>query len=383
MHAGETPDPTTGALDTPIVQSTAFAFADAEDARAQFAGERDGHIYTRWRNPTVEAFEQKVAALERGPAAVALASGMGAVFGALLAHLRAGDHIVAPAGLYAETAKLLRGPLARMGVSVSFVAMHDPAVVAAAMTPATRALWVETPANPTLAIYDIAALAKLAHAHGALLFADNTFATPHHQRPLELGADLVVHSATKAIGGHGDAVGGVVVGSAPRVAAVREAAVRTTGNVMAPMTAWLLARGARTLPLRAGRAAATAATLAERLSQDPRVERVHYPGLVSHPGHELAKRQMRAGFGALLSFEVRGGVDVGRRAYDAVELVTRAVSLGDVRTLITHPAATTHASMTPAQRRAADIGDGLLRLSVGIEDEADLWEDLDQALGGP
>lgn len=383
VHAGEEPDPTTGALDTPIVQSTTFAFADAEDARAQFARERDGHIYTRWRNPTVEAFEDKLAALEGAPAAVALASGMGAVFGALLAHLRAGDHVVAPTGLYAETAKLLRGPLARMGVSATFADMREASNVAAALTPRTRVVWVETPANPTLAIYDIQALAALAHDEGALVFVDNTFATPYHQRPLDLGADLVVHSATKAIGGHGDAVGGVVVGAEERVAAVREAAVRTTGNVMAPMTAWLLARGARTLPLRAARSAATAAALAERLEQDPRVEGVYYPGLSSHEGHALAKRQMRRGFGALLAFEVAGGVEVGRRAYDAVELITRAVSLGDVRTLLTHPAATTHASMSAEQLAAAGISEGLLRLSVGIEDEADLWEDLDRALSGP
>lgn len=381
VHAGEEPDPATGALDPPIVLSNAYAFEDAADAAAQFAGERPGFIYSRWANPTVRAFERKMAALEDAADAVALASGMAAVYAGITAFAGAGDHVVAPAGLYAETARLVRERLARFGIEHTFVDMTDPARVEAAMTPATRVVWIETPANPSLAIYDIARIAEIAHARGARLVADNTFATPFHQRPLALGADLVVHAATKAIGGHGDAVGGVVAGPEDLCHAVRDATVRQVGAVMAPMTAWLLARGARTLALRQERASRTAQELAERLARDPRIERVRYPGLAEHPGHQVAARQMRRGFGSLVAYEVRGGVERGRRAYDAFELIARAVSLGDVRTLVTHPATTTHASMSADARRAAGIGEGLMRLSVGIEDVDDLWRDLDRALG--
>jgi methionine-gamma-lyase len=381
VHAGDAPDPSSGALDPPVVLASAYAFDDAADAAAQFRGERFGHIYSRWRNPTVGALEAKVAALEGAEACAALASGMAAVHAALSAHLSSGDHVVAPRSLYAETRRLLDGHLARFGVSTSYVDATDPAAVAAAMRPTTRVVYAETPANPTLAITDIAALAEVAHARGAQLFVDSTFATPAHQRPLALGADLSLHSATKALCGHGDAVGGVACGDAERVARVRAEGVRTCGSALSPLSAMLIARGIRTLGLRAARASASALELARRLEEDPRVERVHYPGLASHPGHEVAERQMRGGFGGLVAFEVRGGREAGARCYDAVEVISRAVSLGDVRTLLTHAASTTHASLSEAQRRAAGIGEGLMRLSVGVEDVEDLWEDLDRALG--
>lgn len=381
VHAGDLPDATTGALEPPLVLSNAYAFDDAQSTAARFAGTEEGFIYTRWRNPTVEAFEKKVAALEGAEAAVALASGMAAVHGAMTLDLRAGDHVLASASLYAETTRLARDRLARFDVEVSYVDTTDPSAVEAAFRERTRVVWVETPANPVLWVTDIGAVAEIAHARGARVAVDSTLATPYHQRPLELGADLVVHSATKAIGGHGDAIGGVVAGSAELCTRLRSDAVRASGAAMSPFTAWLLARGARTLPLRAERASATALELAGRLQADRRVERVWYPGLASHPGHELARRQMRRGFGAIVAFEVRGGVAAGRGLYDGVELITRAVSLGDVRTLLTHPATTTQASMPPEQRRAAGLPDALLRLSVGIEDVEDLWADLDRALG--
>lgn len=381
VHAGEEPDPATGALDPPVVLSSAFAFADAEDAAGRFEGTRSGPIYTRWRNPSVEALERKIAALEGAESCVALASGMAAVHAALTAFTAAGDHVVAGGSLYAETARLLRGHLARFGLETSFVDTTDPSAVEAAMTPRTRVVYVETPANPTLAITDIAEVARIAHEHGARLVVDSTFATPYHQRPLALGADLAVHSATKALGGHGDAIGGVVSGAWADVECVREEGVRTCGAPLAPLSAMMIARGVRPLALRMERASASALALAERLAGDPRVERVLYPGLPSHPGHAIAKRQMERGFGALVAFEVKGGLEAGARAYDRLEVIARAVSLGDVRSLITHPASTTHASMTPEQRRQAGIGEGLMRLSVGIEDVEDLDADLDRALG--
>lgn len=376
VHAGEEEDDL-GSLEAPVHVTAAYAFRDAADAAARFAQRAPGEIYARWRNPTVCAFERKMASLEGAEAAVALASGMGAVSGALSANLRAGDHVVAPNAVYAETAKVLRERFARFGVETTFTG-SDADAVRAAIRPTTRVVWCETPANPVLSLADIPALADVASSAGAVLVVDSTFATPYHQQPLALGAQLVVHSATKAIGGHGDALGGVVCGDAARIEAIQADAVRGGGAALSPHVAALLDRGARTLGLRMQRASASAATLAERLEAHPRVTRVSYPGLRSHPQFALAERQMTRGFGALVAFEVEGGA---ARVYDAVTLVRRAVSLGDVRSLITCPAATTHASMRPEQRRAAGIGEGLMRLSVGIEDVEDLWDDLSAALG--
>ncbi len=380
VHAGDEPDPATGAIEPPLVLSSAYAFEDAARTAARFAGTEEGFIYTRWGNPTVESFERKIAALEGAEAAVALASGMAAVHGAITVDLRAGDHVVASASLYAETARMMRDRLSRFGIEVTYADTADLDAVGSAVREHTRVVWVETPANPVLTITDIRAVAELAHARGASVAVDSTFATPYHQQPLALGADLVVHSATKGICGHGDAIGGVVAGSIDACRRLRADAVRASGAAMSPFTAWVLARGARTLPLRAERASTTALELARRLEADPRIDRVWYPGLSSHPGHEVARRQMRNGFGALIAFEVRGGVEAGQRLYDRVRLVARAVSLGDVRTLLTHPASTTHVSMPPEQRRAAGISDGLMRLSVGIEHVEDLWSDLDEGL---
>ncbi|RZO46795.1 MAG: aminotransferase class I/II-fold pyridoxal phosphate-dependent enzyme [Sandaracinaceae bacterium] len=379
VHAGDAPDPSTGALDPPVVLSSAYAFEDAADAAGQFDGTRPGHIYSRWRNPTVRALELKIAALEQAEDCVALASGMAAVHAALIANLNAGEHVVAAESLYAETGRLLRGTLARFGVETTFVDATDPAKIEAALRPDTRVVYLETPANPTLAITDVAEVAR--RCPRATVIVDSTFATPYHQRLLGRGAHLVVHSATKGLCGHGDAVGGAVVGDAARILRVREEGVRTAGGALSPMNAMLLSRGARTLGVRMQRASESAAELARRLREDARVARVHYPGLADHPGHAVAKAQMRNGFGALLAFEVAGGREAGARCYDAVRVISRAVSLGDVRSLMTHAASTTHASWTDAQRAQAGIADGLMRLSVGIEDVEDLWADLDAALG--
>ena len=380
MHAGEEPDPQTGALDPPIVLASAYAFESADDAAAQFRGEKDGWIYTRWRNPTVEALEKKIAALEGAESAVALASGMAAVHASVGACVKSGDRIVAPISMYAEAARLFREHLTRFGIETVFVDQTDLDAVARAMSERATVLYAETPANPTLSVTDLRALAGIAHARGAVLIVDSTYATPWHQRPLALGADLVLHSATKALCGHGDAIGGVVSGSRERVAAVRAFGVRGCGGTMSPQTAMLIARGVRTLGLRMERASASALELAGRLSRDRRIARVFYPGLPSHPHHALAVAQMERGFGAMIAFEVAGGLEAGKRCHDAVEVIARAVSLGDVRSLITHPATTTQASMSREARLAGGVTDGLMRLSVGIEDVEDLWEDLDRAL---
>ncbi|MBX7190923.1 MAG: aminotransferase class I/II-fold pyridoxal phosphate-dependent enzyme [Sandaracinaceae bacterium] len=399
VHAGDSPDPSTGALERPIVHASAYAFESAEDAAAQFRGVLGGdgrsghidrgHIYTRWSNPTVNALETKLAALEGAEASVVLASGMAAVTGAIEAFVASGDHVVAPRGLYAETARLLRERMPRFAVTTTFVNDVHVESYRRAITPRTRIVYAETPANPTLAITDLRALADMlraceaegvGHPSGMLLVVDGTFATPYHQRPLALGADLVLHSMTKALCGHGDAIGGVVSGRAELVTRLRADAVRTAGAVLSPPTAMLLSRGVRTLGLRMKQASGTALELARRLEADPRIARVHYPGLASHPHHALARTQMERGFGAMIAFEVAGGLEAGARAYDAVEVIARAVSLGDVRSLLTHPASTTSASMPREDRIAGGITDGLMRLSVGIEDVEDLWADLDRAL---
>jgi methionine-gamma-lyase len=286
--------------------------------------------------------------------------------------------------MYAESARLLRERLPRWGVTTTFVDGTDPDAYAAAITPETRVLYVETPANPNLAITDIEAVVGLAKARGLVSLADNTFATPFSQTPLALGVDLVVHSMTKAIGGHGDAIGGAVCGRAADVSRVRELIVKGLGAVLSPFAAFLIARGMRTFALRQRQACEGAALLAGRLASDPRVARVHHPSLEAHPGHALANRQMHA-FGSILSFEVNGdekdtAIARGRRVLEGVEVIAHAVSLGDVRSLLVHPASTTHSTMPPEDRARAHIADGLLRMSVGVEAAEDLWEDLRGAL---
>ncbi len=378
VHAGEERD-ASGALEPPLVLSSAFALGTADEAAGAFRGENDRWIYGRWGNPTVRQLEQKLAALEGAEDAVATASGMAAVTGALLANLRAGDHVVAPLAFYGESARLLRERLPAFGIEATFVDATRSDAVAEAIRPTTRVVYVESPANPTLQLTDIAAVAELAHARGITLIADNTFATPVCQQPLSLGADLVLHSLTKAIGGHGDAIGGVVAGSRERVAAVADLVVKGFGGVLAPFNAFLVARGVRTLALRQRQACASALAIARFLEAHAGVSRVHYPGLASHPGHALAKRQMQD-FGALVAFELRGGLDAGKRVLERVRVISHAVSLGDVRSLVTHPASTTASTMPADLRLRAGIADGLLRLSVGIEDSADLIADLDRAL---
>jgi methionine-gamma-lyase len=384
VHAGDHTDPTTHALEVPLVLSSAFGFSSADEAAGAFSGKNDAYIYGRWGNPTVEALEAKLAALEGTEDACATASGMAALSGAVLVFCSQGDHVVAPRSMYAEAARLLRERLPRFGIETTFVDATDASAVASAMRPNTRLLYVETPANPNLAIADIAAIVALARDRRIATVADNTFATPFAQTPQALGVDLVVHSMTKALGGHGDAIGGCVCGRTSDVSRVRDLVVKGFGGVIAPFNAFLVARGMRTFALRQRQQCATAAALAERLAQHPGIAVVHHPSLPSHPGHALAARQMHA-FGSLLSFELRprasaGALEAGRRVLENVRTITHAVSLGDARSLMVHPASTTHSTMPPEARAAANITDGLLRLSVGLESTEDLWNDLERAL---
>ena len=385
VHAGDEPDPTTRALDVPIVLSSAFGFGSAAEAAAAFEGKNDAYIYGRWGNPTVEALEAKLAALEGTEDCCVTASGMAAASGSVLATCAHGDHVVAPRSMYAESARLLRERLPRFGIETTFVDATEPGAYERALRPSTKLLYIETPANPNLAVADVATIVALARSRGITTLADNTFATPFAQTPHALGVDLVVHSMTKALGGHGDAIGGCVCGPRERVARVRDLVVKGFGGVISPFTAFLVARGVRTFALRQRQQCATAATLASRLAAHPRIAAVHHPSLPSHPGHTLAKKQMHA-YGALLSFELKveasQAIDAGRRVLEGVRTITHAVSLGDVRSLLVHPASTTHSTMPREARLAANIADGLLRLSVGIEGAEDLWRDLEQALGG-
>ncbi len=379
LHAGEKPDPGTGAITIPIYQTSTFVFESAEQGQARFEGREEGYVYTRLGNPTTRAFELKMADLEGGEDAVAFSSGMAAISSVLMALVNAGDHVLTNAVLYGSTYDFFHGMISRYGVSVSHIDMTDPANVRAAITPRTKAIYVETPANPTMTLTDLRAVAAIGKEAGIPVIVDNTFASPVLQRPLALGCDVVVHSATKYIGGHGDVIAGVAIGSRELMGRVRAEFLRNLGGVLGPFEAWLLLRGIKTMALRVWRHTENATKVAEFLASHPMVEKVYYPGLLDFPQHELARRQMD-GMGGMLSFEVKGGVEKGRRVMNAVRLCELAVSLGDTQTLIEHPASMTHAVVDPAERQRVGITDGLIRLSVGLEDPEDIIADLDQAL---
>ena len=379
VHASGGPDPATGALAPPIFQTSTFAFPDVETAAARFAGTDPGYVYSRLRNPTVDAFERELASLEGSQAAVALGSGMAAVAAALLQAVRPGDRILASRTLYGGTHALFEGTFKELGISVEYVDARDPGSFERALSKTVRAIYVETPANPTLCVVDLVAVSRIAQGWGIPLIVDNTFATPYFQRPLEFGAAAVVHSATKYIGGHGDAMGGVVLGTDEFVSGARRRSVKDLGAVMSPFTAWLLLRGLKTLPVRMRQHAENALAIATYLEEHPKVACVSYPGLESHPQHETARRQM-SGFGGVLSFTLKGGRESGRRMINGLELITIAVSLGDCETLIEHPATMTHRSYGAEELAALGISEGLVRLSAGLEDAEDLIADLDQAL---
>ncbi len=380
IHAGGLEKPVYGEVSVPIFQSSTFAFPNVEEGAARFSGKERGYVYSRLGNPTVNALEENIAALENGFGGLATASGMGAINTVYLALLSQNAHIVCSDAVYGPSRVVLETQLSRFGVASTFVNTSEPENTLQAMQPNTRVVFIETPANPTMNITDIRKTADIAHRHGALLVADNTFASPYLQRPMELGADVVVHSITKYINGHSDVVGGVIVAaSADLFTRIKKTHV-LFGAVMDPHQAWLVLRGVRTMPLRMEKAQDNAMKLAEFLSNHPKVTWVRYPGLADHPQHEIAREQMD-GFGAMLSFGVKNGIEGGVTLMDNVRLITLAVSLGGVESLIEHPASMTHASIPREEREKAGILDELVRFSVGCEDFEDLRDDLDEALG--
>ena len=380
IHAGEAPDPATGALVPPLHLATTFHLGTAENGAAIFAGEKQAYVYSRWANPTVTTLEKRVAALEHAEAALATGSGMAAIANAVLTIVSAGDHIVSARAIYPSTYHFFTAQLGALGIEATFVDATEPQNVARALKPNTRLVYLETPGNPTLALCDLAEIGALARAAGAATICDNTFATPINQLPLDLGIDAVVHSATKYFCGHGDAVGGLIAGTRAFIERCSTEPMRYFGGIMSPFPAYLILRGTQTLPLRVERHNANARAIAEYLEAHPKVGWVSYPGLESHPQHALARRQMR-GFGGMVCFDLKGGVDAGARLMNAVSVCSLAVSLGDTRTLITHPASTTHSVVSREARLSQGVTDGLVRLSVGLEDPEDLIADLESGLG--
>ncbi len=368
-----------GEMSEPIFASTSFVFSSAAEAAARFSGAKPGNIYSRFTNPTVQVFEQRIAAMEGGERAVATSSGMAAILATCLGLLKSGDHMVASNGIFGSTVILFNNYLAKFGIETSYAPLTDIAAWRAAIRPTTRILFLETPANPLTEVADIAQLAALAHEHGCLLVVDNTVCTSALQRPLQLGADLVVVSATKYIDGQGRAIGGAVIGREKEVGGDVYGVLRTTGPCLSPFHAWVFLKGLETLGVRMRAHCANALALAEWLERQPAVERVFYPGLVSHPQYDLAKRQQR-GFGGLLSFEVKGGREAAWRVIDNTRLIAITANLGDTKSTITHPATTTHGRLTPEARAAAGIKDNLVRIAVGLENVEDLKADLARGL---
>ncbi|HEX04178.1 MAG TPA: aminotransferase class I/II-fold pyridoxal phosphate-dependent enzyme [Bacteroidetes bacterium] len=381
IHGYGPSDPLTGAVSVPIFQTSTFEFKNAQHGADLFAGEAEGYIYSRISNPTVDAFEKEIASLEGGEVGKGFASGMAATFNAVMTECKAGDSYISSETMYGGTHAMNVHVMPRFGVTAHEVDATDLNLVEDAIKKAKncKMLIFETPANPTLSVLDIKALTDLAHQYNLKVMVDNTFATPILQRPLESGADIVMHSATKYISGHGDVVAGCLVSDAEFRARMMEDVFIDTGGCMAPFSAWLLLRGLKTIPVRMRAHCANASRVAKFLAFHPKIESVSYPGLVSHPQHELAKKQM-SDFGGMVTFTIAGGFEEGKKMMDAVSLAKVAVSLGDCDTLINHPASTTHSTYSPEDRAAAGIAENLIRISVGIEDIADILDDLNQAL---
>lgn len=381
IHAGKQ-DNSAGALCTPIYQTSTFAFASVEQGGARFAGEESGYIYTRLSNPSLTQVEEKLASLEGGEAALATASGMGAISAALWSSVESGDEIVAHETLYGCTYALLSHGLTKFGVTSVLTDLSDPEKLKNSLTPKTKVIYFETPCNPTMEILDIAAISQVVHSYNPAIrvIVDNTFCSPYLQRPLELGADVVVHSATKYLNGHGDVIAGFIVGSAEFIDLCRTFGLKDmTGAVMSPFNAFLLARGLKTLDIRMERHCANAQKVAEFLAGHPAVRTVWYPGLPDFPGRETAKKQMRLP-GGMIAMELKADKAATAAALDRLELCTIAVSLGDAETLVEHAATMTHSTYTSEELAAANIPEGLVRISVGLEDPEDIIADFRQAL---
>lgn len=378
VHGGQHPDKQTGALAPPIYQTSTFAFRDADHGARLFKQEEAGYIYTRLGNPTIDLLARKIALLESTEAGVIFASGLAAIFNVVVTLAKAGEHIVSDDTIYGGTYALCKNILPKLGIDVTFCNTADSEELRSAIRANTKLIFTETPANPTLKIIDIKKCAEIAQANNIPLCVDNTFATPYLQRPIELGADIVVHSATKYFGGHGDIIGGVVVGKKDFIHLLWDDA-KELGACNTPFNAWLVLRGLKTLAVRMDRHCKNAVAIAEYLDKHKKVEKVYYPGLKSHPGHELAKKQM-TDFGGMVGFDVKGGKESGKVIMNAVQMCILAVSLGDVDTLIEHPASMTHSTYSDEELRGCGINPGYVRISVGLEHVDDLIADLDQAL---
>jgi len=373
IHAGVKPDPTTGAILTPIYQSTTFVQPSVDEYLSK------GFSYSRSGNPTVQALESKLAELEGGVACATFGTGMSAIHATMLAFLNAGAHAVISDVAYGGTYRLCTKVLSRFGIEFTFADTSNPDDVAASIRDNTALILTETPANPTMKCSDIAAISAIAKKAGVVHAVDNTFLTPYYQRPLELGADLSIHSTTKYMDGHNATVGGAVISRTPEQAEKVRFIMNSTGSIMSPMVAWLTLQGCKTLSIRMDRQSANAMAIAQYLEAHPKVAQVRYPGLASHPQHELSARQA-SGFGAMLWFEVKGGLAAGKKLMDNIEVWTLAENLGSVESLVTHPVTMTHADVDAAERARVGIIDGLVRLSVGLEDAEDLIGALDKAL---
>ncbi len=378
IHAGDFEDQFGSAV-APIYQTSTFAFRNAEQGAKRFKGEEDGYIYTRLGNPTIQALEEKLAALENGFGGVALSSGMAAVSTVYAAFLKQGDHMISTHAVYGPSRMLMETFFNDFGIESTYMDTSNPVDVEKAIKPNTKMIYLETPANPTMELSDIEAISAIAHKHDILVCVDNTFSSPYLQKPLDLGADIALHSLTKFINGHADIVGGALIAKNETIYKRLQATMRYFGGNMDPHQAYLVYRGVKTLALRVQKATDNAKLVADYLEKHPKIKWVNYPGLKSHPQHELAAKQMKD-FGAMLCFELEGGFEAGKKMMDTVHLALLAVSLGGVESLIQHPASMTHAGIPEADRVKAGITSGLVRFSVGIEDVEDIIADLDQAL---
>ncbi len=379
IHAGRINDEQFGSLATPLYQTSTFIFDDAAQGAARFAGEADGYIYSRLGNPTTRQLEQRVAAMEGMEDAAATATGMGAVSGALLANLQSGDHLISSKAVYGCSFALMNHMLTKFGIEVTFVDMTEPSNIEKAIQENTKMIFCETPINPNLVVLDLEKIANIAKKHQLISVVDNTFLTPVLQQPAKFGIDIVIHSATKYLNGHGDVVAGIICGSKEMIGEIKMTALKDIGATMSPHDAWLILRGIKTLPIRMERHCHNAQCVAEFLENHPKIDKVYYPGLKSHDGYKFIGSQMKAA-GGVIAFEIKGDIKDGENFINKTELFSLAVSLGDAESLIQHPASMTHSPYSQEERLAAGISDSLIRVSVGLENVEDIIADLEQAL---